>query len=391
MVNDSLVQNNHSHDNRDSGVALYEAYNNTVRDNQLANNALAAIRLTVGASNNLIESNTLTGLAANASGAGYAVYTAGKGSDIPLSGNGRPANNTFRANQITGFKTPVLRIEEADGTRFESNTVTGPGTGFELILGTGNVVEATTFGGGLTTHVAVSGASGQAATATLRDSQIGQILNVQLDSWSTLTLEDRRNLIWQLPVSGLATHAQPALSTLTLTTATVGTTEAFTTLDFAVRPGSGTADVRPTGWQTAAPFAKSWTASAAAGTVLNNSVGNLQPGACYAVSVDGTPLGQFMADGGGRIAFARTAGASPAQYSVAGVACDGSSPPTATPTSTPTATVTPAPSATQTPTSTPPGAPSPTSAPGTTATPTPTGTPVGAPRDQRTYLPEIVR
>src|SRR4029079_19062023 len=47
--------------NGDSGLAVFDSYNASVRNNRFEGNGNAAIRLSVGASNNLFEDNTLTG------------------------------------------------------------------------------------------------------------------------------------------------------------------------------------------------------------------------------------------------------------------------------------------------------------------------------------------
>jgi parallel beta-helix repeat protein len=276
--NGAQIEGNAVYDNRGAGIAIFDSHDALVRDNVVSNNAEAAVRLSVGSSHNLIEDNKLTGLAASGSGSGYVIYTF-KGSDPPTSGDGLPKNNIFRNNQLVGYKSPLLKIGEAIGNRFEGNTIAGASNSF---------------------------AFSNALDNTILNSDVGKTIQVTLDGTSTTTLEDSRGYVWLLSRSGLGSTAQPNGSTLKLTFANTGGSVSVTTLALAVRPPNGSIAVQPTSWQTSA---RSWTefSSTTSGAVAH-TVGDLQPGACYDIQANNQALGRFKADGAGRMDFVYAGG-----------------------------------------------------------------------------------
>jgi parallel beta-helix repeat protein len=367
-TNDSLVEGNRSYGNGIAGIAVLDSHRNTIRNNTVTGNAYSAISLTVGSSDNLIEGNTLTGT--TGSGSGYAVYTNGRGSDVPLDGgDGRIRRNVFRGNQIGGSRSSVLKLNEMADGRFEGNTVTGPtgSTAFDLSLGTGNAIAKTTYAGGIATHVQAAGNSTYRGTTTVEDGEVGKAVTVRLDTYSTIELRDTRNLVWRMDGATNGVQAG-SVSTRTLTYASAGSSKAVTTLDLAVRPANGTVAVVPTTWSTSSPFAKAWTETSTTTTGrVPHAVGNLQAGQCYEVKVDGTPIGAYVAGGSGtngKIFFDYAGGYAGGAARSFAVAASSVSPCAPAPTMTATAT----PSATPTATSTAPA----TATPTTTPTPGPT-------------------
>lgn len=317
-VDQALIENNVVNDNREAGIAIFDSHNAIVRNNTVRNSGTAAVRLSVGSSGNLIEENTLIGLDANGVGSGYIVYTY-QGSDAPTEpGDGQPKHNTFRNNQMTGYKTPVLKIDDAPTNLFESNAVSGPNVGFEFEYGTGNIVAGTQFSASLVTHVNTIGLSSSPISTIVRNSEIGTTITIKHDQYSSTQLEDTRHLTWALPETGMPTNAGKSASTLMLNTTNSGTKEVVTTIDLAVTPGAGTVAVAPTTWQTSAPFSKSWTetSSTATGAVAHR-VGNLPAGECFTVAANSTTLGQFTANNAGQINFSYTGGySSPISFTV---------------------------------------------------------------------------
>lgn len=273
-TNGALVEGNVVRDNRGAGIAIFDSHDAIVRGNTVENNAESAVRLSVGASRNLIENNTLAGLAANSSaGPGYAIYTF-KGSDLPASGDGLPKNNVFRGNRIAAYKNPAFKIGDATANRFEANTLAGPAADLSFVRATGNIV---------------------------RDAEVGKSFRVLLDASSDLALQDSRGMVWVLSRSGLPTIAAPGGSSLRLTYAGAGAAVTATPLDLAVRPQSGSVAVQPSAW-SAGSRAWSERPNGTVGAVAHR-VGGLQAGACYAVTVDGKPIGALKADASGRLAF----------------------------------------------------------------------------------------
>ena len=308
-VDGAIIEGNNSYDNNDSGIAIFDSHDSVIRSNTLSNNGKAAIRLSVGASGNLIENNVMVGRAANQSGSGYVVYTY-KGSDAPTEpGDGRPKNNILRNNQITGYKSLILKINDGTANRFENNTIDGSGTAFEFRNGVDNVVEGNQFGPGVSSHISTTGSSTLPATTFVRNSQVGATLTLRLGSYSTTTLEDSEYHVWLLPETGLPTLARPGGTSLSLTPSNAGSRELVTTLDFVVHPLDGEISVQPTLWETSAPYRKGWSESST--TAMNpvaHRVGNLEAGACYEVTASGSSIGLFTADSNGRISFVYSSG-----------------------------------------------------------------------------------
>jgi parallel beta-helix repeat protein len=277
-VSASLIQGNRVADNRQDGIALFDSHDNVVRNNIVTNNTVAAVRLSVGSSRNLIENNTLTGLSASQAGSGYVIYTY-KGADSPTAGDGLPKQNTFRNNQLTGHKSPLIKVGEATDNLFESNTIASPAADLQFKLATGNIV---------------------------RNSQLGKTFQITLDSASRVTLEDTRNTAWMLSGSGLGAVVGPSGSMVSLAYANAGPSVAVTPLDLVVRPRNGMIAVQTLVWQGGT---RSWseTSDTVTGPVAH-AVGGLTAGACYEVTANGSALGEHRADAGGRITFSYSGG-----------------------------------------------------------------------------------
>jgi parallel beta-helix repeat protein len=271
--NGARIEGNISRDNRGAGIAIFDSHDAVVRNNTITNNGESAIRLSVGSSRNLIENNSLTGLAASGIGSGYVIYTY-KGSDPPTSGDGLPKDNTFRGNQLTGYKHPMLQIGEATGSIFENNSIAGPATDLTFSMATGNII---------------------------RNSQLGRTFQIMLDATSTVALQDTRNAVWWLSRAGLGASVTAAGSTLNLTNANAGPGLTVTTIDLTVKPQTGAITVLPSAWSAGA---HSWseTSTNVAG-VVNRTAGGLMAGACYTVVANSASLGIFKADTSGYIAF----------------------------------------------------------------------------------------
>ncbi|HEX5690976.1 MAG TPA: right-handed parallel beta-helix repeat-containing protein [Roseiflexaceae bacterium] len=284
--NGARVENNTVYDNRGAGIAIFDSHDAIIRNNTVTNNGESAVRLSVGSSRNLVESNTLTGLSSAGTGSGYVIYTY-KGSDPPTAGDGMPKQNTFRNNTLTGYKTPLLKIGDAPNNVFEANTIAGPSKTFAFTNATGNII---------------------------RNSPIGTTFPVTLDATSSVTLQDTRNNVWLLAPNGLSTIATTSQSSLNLTFANTGGSITVTTLDLTVRPASGSLWVLPATWQA---NSKSWNESGSAGGAVAHSVGGLQSGSCYTVTANDKTLTQVQATSAGRIAFDYAGGyANPVTFGV---------------------------------------------------------------------------
>jgi parallel beta-helix repeat protein len=272
-TNGAIMEGNVSRDNRGAGIAIFDSHDAVVRNNIVANNGESAIRLSVGSSRNLIENNTLTGLAASGVGSGYVIYTY-KGSDPPTSGDGRPNNNVFRNNRLTAYKSPLMKLGDATGNLFEGNTIAGTTANLSFINAPAN---------------------------TIRNSPISQPIQLTLDSASSVTLADTRGAAWQLNRAGLDTTVTAAGASLQLTFANAGSSVIVTTLNLLMRPQNGALIVNTAAW-SATTRAWSERSSSTTGTVTHQ-LGALTPGACYAVSANSQTIGNYRADSTGHIAF----------------------------------------------------------------------------------------
>ncbi|MBW3573538.1 MAG: right-handed parallel beta-helix repeat-containing protein, partial [Actinobacteria bacterium] len=116
-VTKSVVENNTVTANTDTGIVLFESFENRVAGNTVTGN-LRGIRLSVGSANNVIEGNTF---ARNTS---YGIYLY-KGSDAPVSGDGRPKFNRFVANQIRDNGSYAVRAIDSDDNVFDGNVFSG--------------------------------------------------------------------------------------------------------------------------------------------------------------------------------------------------------------------------------------------------------------------------
>lgn len=284
--NDARIEGNISRDNREAGIAIFDSHDAIVRDNTVANNGEAAIRLSVGSSRNLIENNSLTGLAANGIGTGYVLSTY-KGNDPPTSGDNLPKDNTFRSNRLVGYKNPMLHIDATTGSIFDNNSILGPATDMAFSMAAGNII---------------------------RNSQLGQSFQIMLDATSSVALQDTRNAVWLLSRPGLSASVATDGSALNLSNANAGPAVTVTTIDLTVRPQTGAISVLPSAWSAGA---HSWSeTSTSATSSVDRTAGGLAAGACYTVSANGAALGNFKADPSGRIAFSAGSQVGTVQFAI---------------------------------------------------------------------------
>jgi poly(beta-D-mannuronate) C5 epimerase len=118
QVDDSVVENNELTDNGGAGIDLFDSNWNIVRTNVIARNGYG-IRLSVGASENLIEGNIIT------DSTEYGIYTF-MGSNPPTRNNGLPADNLFVDNLVARSGSKSMRLKDGSGNRFENNLVDDP-------------------------------------------------------------------------------------------------------------------------------------------------------------------------------------------------------------------------------------------------------------------------
>lgn len=151
LTNDSLVEDNEMYSNTDSGLAIFDSHNNTIRLNSMHDNG-KGMRLSVGASNNLIEENTIT------NNKQYGLYFF-KGSDAPTeAGDGRPKNNRFINNIISGSVIYGIKLKDSDNNLFQDNQIVNNGKTLLLETASGNRFEHNTISGNKEVGITLSGA-----------------------------------------------------------------------------------------------------------------------------------------------------------------------------------------------------------------------------------------
>lgn len=137
LTNLSLVEDNEAYNNADSGLAIFDSHDNTIQRNHAHDNA-KGMRFSVGSSNNLIVDNTI------ADNSAYGLYFY-KGSDFPTeSGDGRPKQNRFINNDISGSGTYGIKLKEADNNVFTDNRLHDNGQTLLIESSVGNRFERNT-------------------------------------------------------------------------------------------------------------------------------------------------------------------------------------------------------------------------------------------------------
>ncbi len=141
-VDNSTVECNYVADNGSTGIALFESNYNQIKNNRVQKNKYG-IRLSVGASYNLIENNVIEDSAKDdLNKGGYGVYFY-SGSDKgvrcdsrvyfdPNQANNsfdsctrRPTYNRFINNLIDGSESHPIKINDSDRNLFMNNTIIG--------------------------------------------------------------------------------------------------------------------------------------------------------------------------------------------------------------------------------------------------------------------------
>jgi parallel beta-helix repeat protein len=294
-TNDSIVEHNTLYDNSDSGIALFESHRNIVRHNEARGNE-KGIRLSVGSSDNLVEDNVFS------ESGQYGVYFY-KGSDTPISGDGKLRRNIFRGNSIETNSSVGMKIQDAEDNIFDDNELTGNGSyAVELRKSTHNTFRENTLVGNVRNYYYAA----SQAKDEIRDSEA---FGVKIgETTSTMTIIDSENAVLE-NTKGLPTTVMPSSSTIVLTRTNAGSSIVqFTRRPLLVIPSSGIISVRPLLWNLSGDFSKRWTAvsSSSDPLVVAHSVGDLAPSTSYDILVDGELFGSFVANMDGIITFSYT-------------------------------------------------------------------------------------
>ncbi len=293
-VNDSVVEGNTITANTDTGLAVFESSNNTIRNNVITGN-LRGIRLSVGSADNLIANNDVI---ANTS---YGLYFY-KGSDVPVSGDGRPRANRFMGNRVMDNGGNAIQASDTDDNLFEGNLFSGNAGGLLFQNAKGNRVTGSDLQG-MTVDTRGSGSTTELSRFNRTD--------VRVDASAVTRLTDPDGAVFE-PEEALATTIGSTGSELVLNASNIGTGSLVVTRNF-FASADGTATVDPTEWQTSGSLRKQWKSQGPSSATVAYTVGDLAPLTTYRVSKNGTVIGQVTSDGNGVASFADTLGSTSAR------------------------------------------------------------------------------
>ncbi len=293
---DSLVVGNRSFRNGDAGIALFDVKNVTVQSNVCLQNFTAGVRLSVGASDNLIIDNEF------AESPTYGIYLY-KGVDAPFPGdNGHCKRNRFVNNWVHNNSGPGIFLTTCDDNVFSRNVFDVNGSVMWFINGQRNQLESNSIPG-----AAIIRTQGTAAlpSSTLARSQ--PALSIQLDPFSTFTFTDTNSFIFDPEEPGIATTVTPNGSSLNLTTVDIAKTSYVQTRSLRAATDAGVALITITIWNTTGDLSKRWLTQASSSThTITYKVGDLTPSVRYRVLKDGVS-NSYTADAAGTITFQDTA------------------------------------------------------------------------------------
>jgi mannuronan 5-epimerase len=289
---DSLVENNKCLNNGDSGVALFDTQRATVINNKCFGNYNAGIRLSVGASYNLIVSNEF------ANGASFGLYCY-KGIDAPKPGDdGHPRGNRFLNNVVHDNGGNGIFVTTGDQNVFSGNLFYNNNPVFWFVNGQGNRMDSNSIP--RDAIVRSQGAPSVPTTTFIRNQPYAP---VQVDAYSTTTFEDNTGKVYDPDDAGLFTTVTPSGTSLTLTAADILKDSHVYTRNLQATPDAGFALINILIWNTSGDLSKRWKVQAGSSThAITFRIGDLDPNRIYVVSKNGVSS-QFTASETGFITY----------------------------------------------------------------------------------------
>ncbi|MDP2310822.1 MAG: right-handed parallel beta-helix repeat-containing protein [Pseudomonadota bacterium] len=282
-VENTIVEGNLAENNGDAGFAIMDSHDNILRGNTARGN-LYGVRLSVGASDNVIQDNQLS---ANTM---YGIYTY-QGTDAPTINDGRPARNLFSNNDVSRSGNVGVRAGDAEENTFVGNTFAESGA-YAVFLddATSNVFQGNDLGGSYMLAQGIS--TNGVADTDFSDVMIG-------DTTASMTFTDSFGRVFQNN-AGLATTVDVERSVLTLTHADHVGVVGVNALDFAVMPDAGSVRVTVLSWAKAS---RSFSTSAGSASNASFTLGGLEPGVRHGIWVDGVQVESVTADEFGDVQF----------------------------------------------------------------------------------------
>lgn len=281
-VVDTIVENNLAEFNADAGFAIVDSHQNILRNNVARHNKYG-VRLSVGATENIIADNEVTDSTL------YGIYMY-QGTDLGSINDGRPAQNTFSGNELWRNGMGV-RASDAYANRFMGNVFGENGTQAAFLFNSdANVFSANDLGG---SYIYLQGLS----TNGVEDTDFAQV-QIGGDA-AAMVFTDSSGRVYDNG-AGLATVVDAEGSTLTLTRADDTGIVAVTAVDLTVVPSGGAVELAVVGWQVSS---RSWTTTPSSAATARFTVGGLSPGSSYTLWIDGRWSDVLIADSHGAVRF----------------------------------------------------------------------------------------
>jgi poly(beta-D-mannuronate) C5 epimerase len=295
-ITNTVVADNRVHDQPNgAGIAVFDTSGQTIRNNTVTGNRYG-LRISVGSTANVFASNVVTG-----SGK-YAVYTY-KGSDVPTyatTTGGHPTGNVFTGNTLTGSGVAAVNLNETDDTSFGGSTFGGGAIRVSQSAGT---------------RIAGAITDGQAVQVVGSSTEPSDVKLVGTEATTTATIADaysKENITsaaGRLFLVGGAAYAQtvtPTGSTVTLTSAKLGTTGTVAVMPSAVTVLPTSSSVKASAVPGSSP--KVTLTAATAGVNVTVTVRGLRPSATYTISGGTSGTTTAAASASGVVTFSRTLG-----------------------------------------------------------------------------------
>jgi parallel beta-helix repeat protein len=193
-ITNTVIANNFVHDQPNgAAIVVHDSAGDSVHDNRIQNNKFG-IRLSVGAANNTVANNTITGSAVNA-----LVLIKGQDKVNYTTPNGHPTSNVFTGNKISGTGGNGVLFTEADNNRIENCVFASVGGPLLFTMSGGNVLSRNTLPSNL--GIQVTGSKAEPGSLTLDN--LTTRITVSLDGNSTFQVKGAAGTPIAFTVGGL--------------------------------------------------------------------------------------------------------------------------------------------------------------------------------------------
>ena len=300
-VTNSVIEGNDVYDQpTGAGVAIFDSDGDTIENNTITDN-LFDIRMSVGASDNLFEGNTVSDDSNYLSGdtPDYGIYEY-VGSNAPeYNSTGVPTGNIYTNNTFNFDNMGVnpVKLSGAVGTVISNDAFLQPVGPVLADIGTGNTFTNDTFPA--EQEFKANGASGQPGGVVVTNSTVA--LKAEVDAYSQIDVDNTSGQLYSSAKGTPTTTEASTGSDLALTSSIIGTSAVVVTpLPLAVTPSTGT--LQATGASTSKTKTITVT-TLAAGTSVTLTATGLTPNASYVVRRGGTELATVKADSTGKVTY----------------------------------------------------------------------------------------